>query len=168
MVNGEAKRVSSAAIQAKRFYYGCNCYLHKRHRTFLGSYGTPVDEYDASCLELQRCYASVRARSPDCDNKGRVPYYWFEMYPTSDEELAKTPLDEREIKCLDSPCSCQRMICECDAKFARQNEEEHRKLAQPADQSPFNYYNYQSANNGANIKVDSNTCDAAPVVPGMF
>ena len=164
-VNGETKRLSSAIIQAKRFYYGCNCYLHKRHRTLLPSNGTPLDEYDQSCSTLRQCYASVNERKSSCDRKGRVPYFRFEMYPTDNFDLENASLEDREIRCTDSPCSCERMICECDAAFARANEIAHRKMATAVTDAPFNFYNYQKANDGVNIKTDLNTCDGVDSEP---
>ena len=44
----------------------------------------------------------VHERNPSCDKKGRISYYWFEMYPENDDELAQSPVDEREILCKDT------------------------------------------------------------------
>ena len=60
--NNRPRRLSSAIIQSKRFGYGCNCYVNKKISLLMDSFGTPLDEYDQTCLDLQKCYDSVNGK----------------------------------------------------------------------------------------------------------
>ena len=82
-----------------------------------------------------------------------------------DSFLANSPLENRVIECKDAACSCERMICECDAAFARANEIAHRKMDLASYDSSFNYYKYRAANDGENLRI-SDLCDGSVSPPG--
>jgi len=95
----------------------------------------------------------------ECDDKGRIGHYRFQMFPIDDEELRWTPLHKREIKCTDSGCSCERMVCDCDAEFARANEQAQRDLTQTAENGNWNFDIIGEGRSFVDVTAD--ICDSA-------
>ena len=89
--------------ERKYMSYGCNCHVFGNRPMSDPGFGPPVDSLDQSCKAYKDCNKCARiVYGDDCENSTY-------NYTVRDDELT----------CMDTPDSCQRSLCECDAQFAR-------------------------------------------------
>jgi len=105
------------------FAYGCNCLLLGDRPITDPSLGPPVDELDSTCKQYKDCNKCVREQfGEQCVSEFRS--YNFISGAAS-------------IQCTDKPNTCERALCECDAKFARNH-------AKHSDVFNIRFHQYES------------------------
>lgn len=89
--------------ERKYLSYGCNCHVFGNRPMSDPGFGPPVDSLDQSCKAYKDCNKCVNIVHGDaCENSTY-------NYTVKGDQLT----------CTDSADTCQRSLCECDAKFAK-------------------------------------------------
>ena len=115
--------------ERKYLSYGCNCHVFGNRPMSDPGFGPPVDSLDQSCKAYKDCNKCVKIVHGDtCEKstynytvKGRVhrTALWYILNRLGGGTVRWTLIKGDKLTCTDSPDSCQRSLCECDAQFAK-------------------------------------------------
>lgn len=149
--------------QRKYWTYGCNCLMLGDRPMSDPGHGPPVDPLDHVCKQYKDCLKCAMEQHGDtCIGE-------FTRYKFSTNRFS----NGRNM-CNDSPTSCPRALCECDAMFAAA----HNGVKQHYDQDYHMFYSRfpqgwdpegnsdQCVSGGAGAAEPA--CCAAPGVPGVI
>ena len=93
-------------MHVKYYAYGCNCNMLAGDRPLSQpGAGQPIDELDGTCKSYKSCQQCVMDEHGD-SCIGEFNDYSFDLL-------------ENGSQCLDTPGSCKRALCECDAQFSQ-------------------------------------------------
>jgi len=93
--------------ERKYWAYGCNCLILGDRPMSDPGHGPPVDALDSVCKAYKDCLKCARMKFGDTCIGEFVKYRYGYR--------------NNEIQCRDGEDSCDRALCECDAKFAREH-----------------------------------------------
>jgi len=104
-------KIHNSNFDDRKFWaYGCNCLMLNDRPLSDPGLGAPVDALDATCKHYKDCLQCVRDEHGDSCLPEMVKYTW------------KTVLNVPT--CLNPTNSCDRALCECDKKFAKEHAEQ--------------------------------------------
>jgi len=127
--------------ERKYWAYGCNCLILGDRPMSDPGHGPPVDALDTVCKAYKDCLKCARMQHGDsCIGE-------FTRY--------RLRYDNGEPVCKNQAGSCERALCECDAKFAR----EHVAQTGVFDNK---YHMFWSTNNGGAMWDPANDDAACP------
>jgi len=136
----------NANFDERRYWaYGCNCIMLGDRPMSDPGHGPPVDALDVVCKAYKDCLKCARMEYGDLCIGELVQY----QYGITDI------YGNEEVYCKDGKNTCDRAICECDAKFAR----EHQPVTSVFDNK---YHMFWSTNNGGVMWDPENNPDACP------
>jgi hypothetical protein len=113
--------------------HGCYCWPDENHGDTIFGFGQPMDNLDNNCFDLWHCYRCV-SQMNHCRNVDWVNHHYSCAF--ANKENGKYI----DFLCSDAPGSCGKLLCECDAMFARkvrQGVEEYNKLPNPSIKNAF-------------------------------
>jgi len=127
--------------ERKYWAYGCNCLILGDRPMSDPGHGPPVDALDTVCKAYKDCVKCARMTYGDMCIGEFVKYRYG--------------IKNGEVTCKDAGNTCDRALCECDAKFAR----EHVAQTGVFDEQ---YHMFWSTNNGGAMWDPANDDAACP------
>merc|ERR1711994_281078 len=91
--------------ERKYWAYGCNCMILGDRPMSHPGHGQPIDALDAVCKQYKDCNSCARLTHGDTCIGEFVNYQYT--------------VHNGDVTCKNTPDSCERALCECDAQFAQ-------------------------------------------------
>jgi len=132
--------------ERKYWSYGCNCLILGSDRPMSDpGHGPPIDSLDTVCKAYKDCVKCARMEfGEQC-----IPEFIRYRFGYT---------DDKEIVCRDKANSCERSLCECDARFAR----DHTAQKDVFDPQ---FHMFWSTNDGGVMWEPEDNCPRGPGGP---
>lgn len=97
----------------KYWTYGCWCFQMGDYPLRLGN-GAPVDNVDKVCKRQKECYQCAKKDHAHTIASGCIPEETGYRFAAFYDKATGLP----NVRCVNTPGTCKRSICECDRAFA--------------------------------------------------
>lgn len=131
--------------ERKYWAYGCNCLILGDRPMSDPGHGPPIDSLDTVCKAYKDCVKCARMEfGEQC-----IPEFVRYRFGFT---------ESKEIICRDKANSCERSLCECDARFARDHVA-HKDVFDPQ------FHMFWSTNDGGVMWEPEENCPRGPGGP---